>query len=204
MENAYPSLSDIAAVTDGRRNDNDGIGGGGSFMLIIVLFLFFLLMGGGNGGWGGQSGALTRAEMQQGFDTQEITRKLDGITNGLSDGFYAQNTTMLNGFAGVTAAVQQARFDSQQCCCETNRNVDNVRYEAAKNTCDIIQAGHEDTQKILDAISCNRMADMQNQINQLQLQAALCGVVRYPNATTYTAGGNPFFGGYNNGCGCCV
>lgn len=204
MENAYPSLSDIAAVTDGRRYDNDGIGGGGSFMLIIVLFLFFLLMGGGNGGWGGQSGALTRAEMQQGFDTQEITRKLDGITNGLSDGFYAQNTTMLNGFAGVTAAVQQARFDSQQCCCETNRNVDNVRYEAAKNTCDIIQAGHEDTQKILDAISCNRMADMQNQINQLQLQAALCGVVRYPNATTYTAGGNPFFGGYSNGCGCCA
>lgn len=27
---------------------------------------------------------------------------------------------------------------------------------------------------------------------------ALCGVVRYPNATTYNAGGNPFFGG--NGC----
>jgi hypothetical protein len=43
------------------------------------------------------------------------------------------------------------------------------------------------------------MADMQNQINQLQLQAALCGVVRYPNATTFNAGANPFFGG-----GCCT
>lgn len=197
MEMPY-NLSDIAAVTDGRR-DTDGFGNGSWW--IILLFLF-IMNGNGFGGFGGANGALTRAEMQQGFDTQEITRKLDGITNGLSDGFYAQNTTMLNGFAGVTAAVEQARFDAQQCCCETNRNIDNVRYEAAKNTCDIIQAGHEDTQKILDAISCNRMADMQNQINQLQLQAALCGVVRYPNATTYTAGHNPFFYGNNCGCGC--
>ena len=200
MENMGYSLSDIAAATDGRRDYNDGFGCGGSWW-IILLFLF-AMGNGGFGGWGGQNGALTRAEMQQGFDTQEVTRKLDGISYGLSDGFYAQNTTMLNGFAGVTSAVEQARFDAQHCCCETNRNIDNVRYEAAKNTCDIISAGHEDTQKILDAITCNRMADMQNQINQLQLQSALCGVVRYPHATTYTAGGHPFFGGYGNGCGC--
>ena len=38
-------------------------------------------------------------------------------------------------------------------------------------------------------------------IQQLELQAALCGVVRYPNATTYTAGANPFFGGCGCGCG---
>ena len=196
MENAYPSLSDIAAVTDGRRY-NDGFGCGGGDWWVILLFLF-AMGGGGFGGWGNGQG-LTQAQMQQGFDTQEITRNLDGISFGLADGFYAQNTTMLNGFREVTDAVQQARFDAQHCCCETNRNIDNVRYEGAKNTCDIIQAQHEDTQKILDAITGNRMADMQNQINQLQLREALCGVVRYPNATTYTAGGNPFFGG---GCGC--
>ena len=199
MENAYPSLSDIAAVTDGRRY-NDGFGCGGGDWWIILLFLF-AMGGGGFGGWGNGQG-LTQAQMQQGFDTQEITRKLDGISYGLADGFYAQNTTMLNGFREVTDAVQQARFDAQHCCCETNRNIDNVRYEGAKNTCDIIQAQHEDTQKILDAITGNRIADMQNQINQLQLREALCGVVRYPNATTYTAGGNPFFrGGCGSGCG---
>lgn len=196
MENMGYSLSDIAAATDGRRY-NDGFGCGGGDWWIILLFLF-AMGNGGFGGWGGGQG-LTQAQMQQGFDTQEITRKLDGISYGLADGFYAQNTTMLNGFREVTDAVQQARFDAQHCCCETNRNIDNVRYEGAKNTCDIIQAQHEDTQKILDAITGNRIADMQNQINQLQLREALCGVVRYPNATTYTAGGNPFFGG---GCGC--
>ena len=119
------SLSDIRAVTD---HDADGWGGGGSWW-IIVLFLF-AMMNGGFGGWGGANGALTRTDMQQGFDTAEITRKLDGLANGLCDGFYAQNTTMLNGFSGVTAAVNDARFAQQQCCCETNRNIDNVRYDA--------------------------------------------------------------------------
>lgn len=165
---------------------------------IIILFLF-LFGANGFGGLGGGNGALTRAEMQQGFDTQEITRKLDGITNGLADGFYSQNTTMLNGFAGVTAAVNESRFASQQCCCETNRNIDNVRYEGAKNTCDIITAVDKSTQKVLDAITGNRIAEMQNQINQLQLNAALCGVVRYPNQFTYSAGNNPFC---TPTCGC--
>ena len=40
---------------------------------------------------------------------------------------------------------------------------------------------------------------MQNQINQLQLNEALCGVVRFPNATTYSAGCNPYFAQQ----GCC-
>ena len=36
----------------------------------------------------------------------------------------------------------------------------------------------------------------QNQLNQLYMQQ-LCGVVRYPNATTYSAGSNPYC---NAGC----
>lgn len=178
MGNDY-SLADIRAATD---NERDGFGG--NWIWIIVLFLF--MFGGFGGGLGGNS-ALTRAEMQQGFDTAEVTRKLDGLTQGLCDGFYAQNTTMLNGFAGVTAAVRDAQFAAQQCCCETNRNIDSLRYDNAQNT-----------QKILDAICGNRMADMQSRINQLELQAALCGVVRYPTSTTYTSNCNPFsWGGCN-------
>lgn len=41
---------------------------------------------------------------------------------------------------------------------------------------------------------------LQGQVNQLQLQSALCGVVRYPNSTTFTAGYNPYFNA--NACGC--
>ena len=55
----------------------------------------------------------------------------------------------------------------------------------------------EQTQKILDAITGNRMAELQNKVNQLELQNQLAGVVRYPNGFVYNAGSNPFCG-----CGC--
>ena len=37
----YPSLADIAAVTDGTRND--GMFGGGSILLVLVLFFTWLM-----------------------------------------------------------------------------------------------------------------------------------------------------------------
>ena len=192
MENY--SLSDIRAATDHERDE--GFGGGAWWIIILFLFMFGM---GGFGGFGGQNGALTRAEMQQGFDTAEVTRKLDGLSYGLSDGFYAQNTTMLNGFAGVTAAVENARFAAQQCCCETNRNIDGVRYDAQKNTCDITTAIHAEGEATRALIQKNEMQNLRDRLQQMELREAMCGVVRYPMATTYTSGGNPFCG-CNNGC----
>ncbi len=191
MENY--SLSDIRAATEHERDD--GFGGGAWWIIILFLFMFGM---GGFGGFGGQNGALTRAEMQQGFDTAEVTRKLDGLSYGLSDGFYAQNTTMLNGFAGVTAAVENARFAAQQCCCETNRNIDGVRYDAQKNTCDIITAIHAEGEATRNMMQQNEIQQLRDRIQRAELRDAMCGVVRYPMATTYTSGGNPFCG-----CGCC-
>ena len=190
------SLADIRAATDA---DENGWGGGGAWW-IIILFLFMFGMGGGGWGFGNRgSDALTRAEMQQGFDTQEITRKLDGLSYGMCDGFYAQNTTMLNGFAGVTSAVRDAQFAAQQCCCETNRNIDSVRYDAQKNTCDITTAIHAEGEATRALIQKNEMQNLRDRLQQMELREAMCGVVRYPMATTYTSGGNPFCG-CNNGC----
>ena len=190
------SLADIRAATGA---DENGWGGGGAWW-IIILFLFMFGMGGGGWGWGNRGNdALTRAEMQQGFDTQEITRKLDGLSYGMCDGFYAQNTTMLNGFAGVTSAVRDAQFAAQQCCCETNRNIDAVRYDAQKNTCDITTAIHAEGEATRALIQKNEMQNLRDRLQQMELREALCGVVRYPMATTYTSGGNPFCG-CNNGC----
>lgn len=189
------SLADIRAATGAEEN---GWGGGGAWW-IIILFLFMFGMN-GFGGWSNRGNdALTRAEMQQGFDTQEITRKLDGLSYGMCDGFYAQNTTMLNGFAGVTSAVRDAQFAAQQCCCETNRNIDAVRYDAQKNTCDITTAIHAEGEATRALIQKNEMQNLRDRLQQMELREAMCGVVRYPMATTYTSGGNPFCG-CNNGC----
>lgn len=221
MDNNY-SLADIRAVTDNDRDD--GLFGGSGIGIILVIFFLFAMMGGGfggfGGGWGGfggaaANGALTRAELQQGFDTQEITRKLDGIANGLSDGFYAQNTTMLNGFAGVTAAVNEARFANQNCCCETNRNIDSVKYENAQNTCAITTAIHAEGEETRRMLAAQENAWLRDQLDQArcanntyaQSQYLLGQIGRWysnppcdPCAAGY-AYGYGRSGGYG-GCGC--
>lgn len=210
MENY--SLSDIRAATEGNSGGFGGFGGGYEFLLIIVLFMFLAGaggLGGGFGGFGGGAGGnLTRAEMQLGFDAAEVTRKLDGITNGLSDGFYAQNTTMLNGFAGVTSAVREAQFAAKDCCCETNRNIDGVRYDAQKNTCDIITAIHEDGEKTRAMIQSNEIQALRDKVSDLQMAQSQCSQNAYllnairPYPIPAYQVGNPYAWTSQCGCGC--
>lgn len=174
MENYSMSPADVRAVTEGNR-DYDGFGGG--WMWIIVLFIFMFGFGGNM--WGNRGNGLTQAEMQMGFDTAEITRKLDGLANGLCDGFYAQNTTMLQGFAGVTAAVKDAQFAGQQCCCETNRNIDAVRYDAQKNTCDITTAIHAEGEETRALIRQNEIQQLRDRVSELQLAQSQCAQNAY-------------------------
>ena len=180
---------------------SDGCGfGGGSW---IWAFLIFALLGFG-GGWGNRGGneqLATSADVQRGFDTNEITRKLDGINYGICDGFYAQNTNLLNGFNDVNKVIanegRAIQTQLAECCCTTQRGIDSVNYNNAMNTASINANTTAQTQKILDAICANKIESLQNQVNQLQLQNAMSGVVRYPNGMTYNAGTSPFCA---NGC----
>lgn len=181
MDGYNMTPADMRAVTDGNR-DYDGLGMGGGWMWIIVLFLFLFGFGGG-GMWGNRGQGLTQMEMQQGFDTQEIVRKLDGINYGLCQGFYAQNTTMLNGYAGVTTAVRDAQFAAQQCCCETNRNIDAVRYEAQKNVCDITTAIHAEGEATRSLIQQNEMQALRDKVSELQLAQSQCAQNAYLTGT---------------------
>lgn len=224
----------IVPVMDVNRGYGDGYGyGGGWFMWIIVLFA---LMGGWGNGFGrgyGNGPGLTQVEMQQGFDTQNILRKLDGINNGLCDGFYAQNTTMLNGFNGVqrdlcqgfasvNAGIAENRFAMQNCCCETNRNIDAVRYENAQNTCSIVNAVREQGELTRALINNNTMQNLRDkladkdrdlqsanfQLSQLSQTANIVGTLRpfpqpaYITASPYTSANVVYGCGCNNGCAC--
>ena len=180
MDSYTMTPADMRAVTDGARDDGFGMGGG--WMWIIVLFLLIVGFGGG-GMWGNRGQGLTQMEMQQGFDTQEIVRKLDGINYGLCQGFYAQNTTMLNGFAGVTTAVRDAQFAAQQCCCETNRNIDAVRYEAQKNVCDITTAIHAEGEATRALIQQNEMQALRDKVSEPQPAQSQCAQNAYLTGT---------------------
>jgi hypothetical protein len=207
MDTGY-SLSDVAAVT--RGNDGygcDGFGMGGWWMIIIFAMIF----GWGNGGFGGNQGGngFTQAEVQRGFDNSAVIGKLDRLGDGLSSlgyelnnsimgGFNGTQRDMCTGFSAVNAAINAAAAQSAQCCCETNKAILENRYLAERNTAATNAVTVEQTQKILDALCANRMADMQSRINQLELSQAMCGVVRYPNASTYNAGNSIW-----NSC-CCA
>lgn len=183
------SLADIASVT---RNDGDGFGGNMGFFWIFALLL---LAGGGFGGFNGRNGGFNDAQANeiligQRFDS--LGNKLNAIGDGICDSTYALNNA-INGAQGALGnAINGVAQNVANCCCETNRNIDGVRYDGAINTASINANTTEQTQKILDAITTNRMAEMQNKINALELQNALCGVVRYPISTAYNAGANPF------------
>lgn len=178
------SLADIAAVT--RNNEDWGMNGMWNNPFIYLVWMFMARSFTGNG-WGegygpGMAGLATaagqyatQADIQRAFDTNTITNKLDGITNGLSDGFYAVNTANLQGFNGiqrdlcagfnsVNNGIAENRFAAQQCCCETNRNIDNVRFENSKNTCEITNAIHAEGEATRALINANTMQELRDRL----------------------------------------
>lgn len=169
MESNY-SLSDIAAVTDG------GMGGmGNSWFAWILLFALF---GGGGFGFGGRGGAVTEADLCNANSFTELKNSVANLNdNQAAIARQTDNAICQIGYQNLqntsTLAAQIA-----DCCCTTQRAVDSVKFDMANYAAATNAAITANTQKVLDAISGNRIADMQNQINQLQLQAALCGIPR--------------------------
>ena len=184
MDGNY-SLSDIAAATGNGRN-NDGMFGGDGAWWLIVLFLF-VFCGWGNNGWGnnGNGGgyvatAATQADIQRGFDNSAVISKLDGISNGLCDGFYSMNNGMLTGFNGINTNIMQTGFGIQQainadtvanmqntnalqtqlanCCCETREAIQGVNYNMAQNTCALQNTMNNNTRDLLENQNSNTRA----------------------------------------------
>lgn len=194
------SVADIAAVT--RNNgygygDGCGYGMGGWWMIILFALIF-----NGNGFWGNRGAAgepVTESGLCNSMNFNNLENAVGRLNDSQQAGFNGIQRDLCQGFAAINAGINQARFDNQQCCCETQRLLDRNDYNAAMNTASINANTTAQTQKILDAICGNRMADMQNQINQLQLHAALCGI---PRTTPYGYGIVPQFAQLNCGCGC--
>ena len=175
----------------------------GIFGLLILLGIF---QNGGLFGGGNAQQYATRDQVQNGFDTQNMQMQTSGILTAVNNGT-AQvisastqnasnainaikdgNAALIREFGTVETALTALGGQSQECCCNILRAVDGVNYNGAINTAAINANTTAQVQKILDAIMGNRMADMQSQINALQLQAATANVLRFPNAWTFNGG----------------
>lgn len=190
------SPADLAAVNGTR--DNGFFGGEG-----IWLFAILALMWGGNGLFGGRGGFPTdyakqsdvvytsafnqlqdennaiRSDIQRvGYDNMAVIK--DATYNNLSE-IRDLQSEVTSGFATM-----------QRCCCDTLRAIDGVNYSAAMNTAAINANVTAQTQKVLDALSQNKIDALQGKVQELQLAQAMNGVVRYPSGLTYSAGTSPF------------
>lgn len=157
----------------------DGFGFGDSG---IWLFAILALMWGGNGFFGrgadgrcatvedlNNSANFTRLESQVMNNGNLIERKTDAVYSGICNLGYE----MAQQFGATNSRIDQSTA-------LINANIT------------------AQTQKVLDRLSEDKICALQGKINQLELQQALSGVVRYPQTITYNAGASPFC----SGCGC--
>lgn len=200
------------AVGQGQNNNNCGYGyggmggyGWGEWIWIIVLFALWQNGGFGFGGFGGGCGrgnCATQADVRAAVDQQTLISKLDQQTYGQADSTYALNNTIVNGFHGVDNAIcnlgynVQAGFNSighqiSDCCCTTQRAIDGVRYDMAKESCDTRHAIYNSTRDIIDNANANnralldfliqdklatkdaRIAQLENKVSQSEQNAVL-------------------------------
>lgn len=174
----YENSSFAEGYAIGRDSTNsNGMFGGGDWGWIILLLLAFGWGGngygfGGFGGGGCMTSLATSADIQRGFDTSAVLGKLDGITNGLCDGFYALNTSLLTGFNGVNASIAQLGYENQKCCCEIGRALDGVNMNIATSTCDIKNAINDSTARVLDYLTSEKISSLQLENQALKFQAS--------------------------------
>ena len=225
----------LMGQNDSGSNNNDMFGGGGwggLLGLIVVASLFgWGGMGGGFGfggfgGGAGLQGMATRADINEGFQFNDLQNGIRGIERGLCDGFYSVS----NSFSSIGHQISD-------CCCQTQRAIDGVNYNMATqfanlantmcgNTRDIIDSQNAGTRAILDFLTQDKIATLtaenqslkfaasqasQNAFITANQEAQTAELIRRLGPTPVPAYvvpnpnccyGNPVGIGYNGGCGC--
>lgn len=208
------SASDVALLSGRNGNNSDGMfGDNGAWWVIIFLIFAFMGWGNrGNGFGGGSNGygamdnyvlasdfATIQRQLSDGFG--DLTAQSRYIQNGLCDGFYAMNTSLLNGFAGVNNSIMTNGYETRNainnvssqlanCCCSLEKGQMETNYLNAQNTCalqntmnmntrDIVDTVNANYRALHDEIVANRIEDknaqiqaQQNEINALRLSAS--------------------------------
>ena len=187
---------------------DSGFGGfGGIFMIFAIVAL---LMFGGNGfgfgmGGNGNTNAI-QADVQRGFDAQNLqaqTRDILGaVTNGTAQTIAAStanatnainaikdgNAALIREFGNVETALTAMNGTQQECCCNILRAVDGVNYNGALNTAAINANVTAQVQSIKDMLYQQREQAQAAKIQALELQQAMTGVLKFPMGWSYAGG----------------
>ena len=181
------TLSDIAAVTDGNRN-NGMFGNDAWWIIILLLFGYgrngFGGFGGGQGGYGMPCGVpATQADLAAGYNKSAVLTGINGIDSALCQGFNGINTAILQSGYNTQTSINGLSHQLADCCCATQRAIDGVKYENATNTCaiqntiqnttrDILENANTNSRAILDALNANYIRTLESENNSLKLSAS--------------------------------
>lgn len=163
-------------ASGGNRSGGDGFWGGDGVWGFLILALLFGGRGFGFGGGGFGGGGGCETAVSNGFALNGLENGIRGIQQGLCDGFYAVNTGLLTGFNGIQSQLAQ-------CCCETQRGIDGVKYDMATGLCglgntingvarDIMENQNAGVRSILDFLTQDKISTLQAENQALKFQAS--------------------------------
>ena len=213
------------------RDSNNGYGNGmfGDGAWWIIILLLFGWWGNGNNGFGGNNGGgfmtgydlgkvATTNDVASGFNNSAVLSSLNdlklgqaGIQQTLCQGFNGVNTSILSTANATQREIGDLGYKLQDCCCKIERGLDNVNFNLAKSTCDIIRSGQDNTRSIIDYLTNNEITKLRaentvltNQLSQNAQTSTIINTLR-PVAQPAYITCSPFESAYgyrNNGCGC--
>ena len=181
------SLSDIAAVTDGNRN-NGMFGNDAWWIIILLLFGYgrngFGGFGGGQGGYGMPCGVpATQADLAAGFNNSAVLSGINGIDSALCQGFNGVNTAILQSEYNTQGAINGLSHQLAQCCCDNKAAIADVKYAMATESCatrntiqnttrDIIDNANANSRAILDFLTQDKIATLTAENQSLKFAAS--------------------------------
>lgn len=194
MENSM-SPADMRAVLDGSNcGYGDGWGGGmgGGWFAWILLFA---LLGGNGFGFNRGGNCATTEDLASGFNFSA----LQGKTNDILAAVNGVNQNLGN---AVCTSTYELASKIDNCCCNTQAAIQQVRYDMAVQNGDIKSLIHSEAEATRNLMQQNKIESLQQQINALNLQTALCGIPR-TNPYGYGIYAYPACSGVN-ACGNCA
>lgn len=193
-----------------KERDNDGFGNGfGAWFWVILILLFC------NNGWGNNNIANDTL-----LDDEFIKRDIFNTNQNVSNSACQTQRDVLESRYTTQLGMQNLQASQQECCCTTQRAIDNVVAQDYKNTCEITTAIHAEGEATRALINANTMQELRDRLAdrdrdlltanfQLSQQAQSANIISTLQPTPKPAylTCSPYYA-YNsgacfgNGCGC--
>lgn len=176
---------------------------GGAWFWIVIILLF----GGRGFGWSGQD---------VNVNDEFIKRDLFNMQTANQACCCETQKEILESRYTNQLGLQNLGQQMSNCCCETNRNIDSVRADAFKNTCEIATAIHAEGEATRALIHANTIQDLRDRLEardrelltanfQLSQQAQSANIISTLQPTPKPAylTCSPYFAYGYGACGTC-